>query len=602
MKRTNPLPVMGRMAFAILSVSLFSLHASAQQFVPSTSMGGSGQYDIVNKDNKGNVGIGEFPGYPDPKEKLTVGGDLALYPRDQYADRRILGYTDNGSLSIYNNTSGENGTGIRLFSRYHNTSHGAVHLIANNEDVNLPNGIGHLMTTYTGRDYLNRFLITLDGLAAIGADVDMNSLFPDDRLTVNNSICLTSNGTTDTRVLRSRTTAGRMDLYAGADLADGPALQLHGTNSSNFLGGAMRFVSKNNFQDGRAFDFSINDGNVNSLRNLMVINRQGRARIGAGDPTSERLTVDGDIYLLDPADGFRDIRARSYSGGLNVRSGGNNTDGSALTLYASNHNTNPGQVLLTARGSSGKAFDFQSYNPNTATAATKLSLDHTGDMHFSGKLQFDLVNNTTPRMIYGKTTASYLSISANVDSDPGGMIQLFSSGHSYYHGAVNFAASGAPTTFPASGIPSPTDVAFEFAQTGPGWNALVDIYKNGKVRIGKDDMTMKGNYKLYVEGGIMTEVVNVAIKNTAAWADYVFDDNYKLMPLQDVATYVKANKHLPDVPAADDVVKDGVNVAEMNAVLLKKVEELTLYVIEQQKLIKEQGKELEKVKAMLPGK
>ena len=69
--------------------------------------------------------------------------------------------------------------------------------------------------------------------------------------------------------------------------------------------------------------------------------------------------------------------------------------------------------------------------------------------------------------------------------------------------------------------------------------------------------------------------------------DYVFNKNYKLMPLNKVADYVKENKHLPDVPSAADVKKEGIDLGSMDAKLLKKIEELTLYVIQQQKQIDE---------------
>jgi len=61
--------------------------------------------------------------------------------------------------------------------------------------------------------------------------------------------------------------------------------------------------------------------------------------------------------------------------------------------------------------------------------------------------------------------------------------------------------------------------------------------------------------------------------------------NYNLMPLKELEQYIIQNKHLPNVPTQNEISKDGIDVYEMNAILLKKVEELTLYVIEQQKQI-----------------
>lgn len=69
------------------------------------------------------------------------------------------------------------------------------------------------------------------------------------------------------------------------------------------------------------------------------------------------------------------------------------------------------------------------------------------------------------------------------------------------------------------------------------------------------------------------------------WPDYVFKKDYELRSLYEVDDYIKLNSHLPDVPSEKVVMKDGLNLAEMDAILLKKIEELTLYIIEQQKEI-----------------
>ncbi len=68
------------------------------------------------------------------------------------------------------------------------------------------------------------------------------------------------------------------------------------------------------------------------------------------------------------------------------------------------------------------------------------------------------------------------------------------------------------------------------------------------------------------------------------------------MPLKELEQYILQNKHLPDVPTQDEISKNGIDVYEMNAVLLKKLEELTLYVIEQQKQIVELENEIKNIK------
>ena len=108
------------------------------------------------------------------------------------------------------------------------------------------------------------------------------------------------------------------------------------------------------------------------------------------------------------------------------------------------------------------------------------------------------------------------------------------------------------------------------------------IYNEGIVRIGMVPIPNDAytDYKLIVKDGILTEKVKVAIKGSSNWSDYVFDETYKLNSLDKVEKYVKKNKHLPNVPSADEVVENGINLGEMDATLLRQIEELWLHTIE----------------------
>jgi len=138
------------------------------------------------------------------------------------------------------------------------------------------------------------------------------------------------------------------------------------------------------------------------------------------------------------------------------------------------------------------------------------------------------------------------------------------------------------------------NVGYNFSPNG---NTGLCITTPGKVGIGISDAAqMPGNYRLYVADGILTEKVRVALKNTGDWADYVFADDYKLRSLTEVEAYVKENKHLPGVPSAEEVQKTGIDMAAMDAKLLEKIEELTLYVIGIQKENEALRKEVEAIK------
>ena len=101
---------------------------------------------------------------------------------------------------------------------------------------------------------------------------------------------------------------------------------------------------------------------------------------------------------------------------------------------------------------------------------------------------------------------------------------------------------------------------------------------NGKVAIG--DAPLSGDYKLYVEQGILTEKVRVAIRTEADWQDQVFEPNYSLMALSEVQRLIQKERHLPEMPSAKEMVANGLDVAKMDALLLKKIEELTLYILD----------------------
>ncbi len=121
----------------------------------------------------------------------------------------------------------------------------------------------------------------------------------------------------------------------------------------------------------------------------------------------------------------------------------------------------------------------------------------------------------------------------------------------------------------------------------------MSVMANGQVGIGTTDIPSP--YKLAVADGIITEKVKVAVESSADWSDFVFEDDYELASISDVESFIKKHKHLPGVPSAVEVVEQGIDLGKMDATLLQKIEELTLYVIE---LKQENAKLARKIKAM----
>ena len=115
-----------------------------------------------------------------------------------------------------------------------------------------------------------------------------------------------------------------------------------------------------------------------------------------------------------------------------------------------------------------------------------------------------------------------------------------------------------------------------------------NLLTSGSVGIGT---TNTDGYKLAVNGIIRAKEIKVE----SDWADFVFKKDYKLPSLKEVETHINKNGTLPGIPSESEVKANGVNLAKTNALLLQKIEELTLYTIQQQKMLDNQQKLIEEL-------
>jgi len=200
-----------------------------------------------------------------------------------------------------------------------------------------------------------------------------------------------------------------------------------------------------------------------------------------------------------------------------------------------------------------------------------------------GHVRFVILSNGNTGIGTNTSPVSKLDLGTNY-SDPGSYpnkITLWNGGENNYFG---FGISASDLDY----FSQHNHRFYTQFNGSPGSEKMV-ISSAGDVAIGAQPVN---GYKLTVNGGIYALDLRIKpdLSNTA---DFVFEEGYDLMPLNEVKATIKKNHHLPGVPSAEDMVKNGVSVAEMQATLLKKIEELTLYMISQDEKIESQSKEIQ---------
>jgi len=166
----------------------------------------------------------------------------------------------------------------------------------------------------------------------------------------------------------------------------------------------------------------------------------------------------------------------------------------------------------------------------------------------------------------------------DIQSDPGVSALRVQGGHPYdtYYMDITPYLQSSPWT---------VGYSFNLKSSDGNWNNVMSFI-GGKVGIGNTNP----DAMLTVTGQVHAQEVKVTVN--APGPDYVFEKDYKLTSLEEIKNYIDQNKHLPEVPSAKEMEKNGVQLGEMNMLLLKKIEELTLYVIE----LKRENTELKEYK------
>ncbi|KYG81910.1 hypothetical protein EV198_2512 [Roseivirga ehrenbergii] len=312
----------------------------------------------------------------------------------------------------------------------------------------------------------------------------------------------------------------------------------------------MRFLTGIN-TSGYMLDIGVNDNGVNFHNNsvgrgynftnaasdhLLTIKSNGNIGMGTTSPSAK-------LHLTN---GSQDIRLLT----------GTNTSGYMLDIGVNDNGVN------FHNNSVGRGYNF-----------TNAASDHLLTIKSNGDIG---IGTTSPT--YGKLDVNGIIASSKLgQGDPS----------TNYDVGTRIALNGANVNPYAIGLGANDDDRYPmWFQTGTingggfewfiGTSEKMRIDKQGNLGIG----TTSPNEKLEVNGTIRSKKVKV---EASPWPDFVFAPNFKLRTLNELEAYIKANQHLPEVPSAKEVEENGLDLGKMDAALLQKVEELTLYLIEMNK-------------------
>ncbi len=277
--------------------------------------------------------------------------------------------------------------------------------------------------------------------------------------------------------------------------------------------------------------------------------------IGTSNPSQKLHLVNGKIYLQDNRANNSPHLIFDNPAGVNYKEGGLQWHRSGDTMAAINYVANPNTPNYVALNVSSKTTADMIVN-SSGRIGMGISLPsaklHVRDAQAADILVLDALNPTIQlRRNIGTLIANFEDVGFIQTSDENLRIGTNSS-----------------------------NLNGKFVvRTGGGDRLFVDA--SGNVSIGTTDVA--AGYRVNIAGKAICEELKVQLRGS--WPDYVFNEQYKLRSIPELESFIKENKHLPNIPKAADIESSGLEVGDMQKRMMEKIEELTLYVIELKKEI-----------------
>lgn len=352
----------------------------------------------------------------------------------------------------------------------------------------------------------------------------------------------------------------------------------------------------------------VSDYGVGIGRRISVSGEIGSMAIGTGVPSSVGLYGSGDLNFApltnsvsnSLAIGFNSTKPtlfvsespNDYSQSIINKTGrvaiGDVTPQAKLHIRSDN-GEDAGIILAPASPSANSSFIRFRDNHHHITVNEKGGMEISSGSANALAIASANLNVTDTRLDLGRSNERKVSVVS------GTLPALYSNAHKENGHYYRFTSGPSyAVEFGSSALLLRTAVHQDPRTEITNWRDALSVKTNGAItingKVGVNVENTTNNFALAVDGGIIaTEVYVMEIEN---WPDYVFEDNYKLMPLNELKQFIGQHGHLPEIPSAKETAEKGCDLGEMHNLLLKKIEELSLYIIQQEERISQLEKEL----------
>jgi hypothetical protein len=327
--------------------------------------------------------------------------------------------------------------------------------------------------------------------------------------------------------------------------------------SAAWLQGGNRFGTTGKFGtlDNNHIDFYTNN------TQFMRLTKSGSLLIGTTTDDGNSLQVKGRISITDAQ--TSDIKSPRFQ----VLVGDESVEGGTGFLFYGDAVSNGPIRIANGHLNHFRKFYFQTTGqPGDTNATYNFTYNSNTDDAFN-------IYNYAEGKSKLFLTASGNLLLGDFSTDNGAKLQV--NGSSYFSGSARFAGLANDNSL--------TRILVSDATGNLYYRDASSLALNGAI-----------NSDLAINGTVSAQ--KMLISQTGRWPDYVFSKQYQLPSLIEVENYIKQNSHLPGIPAAGEVEKKGIDVANNQAALLKKIEELTLYAIDQEKKLQKQSDEITELK------